>query len=332
MPLLPDRYPQKDFFILDIQDVVMKSDTATMEHPLFSLETRPNKRHLTYEGGGQTLEITPSYDGLPTVHDKDLLIFCISCLMRAKNAGKPISKRVRFTAREFLVATNRPTNDLGYQRLESAIKRLRGTTFRTTIETGKKREVRLFGLIDEGGFVTKDDGTWRLDYVELVLSDFVMRAIEAAEVLSISPQYFQLRRPLERRLYELARKHCGRSPKFQIGLMTLRNKTGSKAEMKKFRHNLRTVIESDNIPEYQYELTSGSDLVTIRPKVLQRLSSSPVNIPPWALEEGRQYIHGTGLDFYQVEAEFRSLSEHSSRKANIGELFLSFCKTKRANR
>ena len=42
MPLLPDRHPQKDFFILDISDVVPKDDMASMEHPLFSLATKPD--------------------------------------------------------------------------------------------------------------------------------------------------------------------------------------------------------------------------------------------------------------------------------------------------
>ena len=40
MPLLPDRHPQKDFFILDISDVVPMDDMASMEHPLFSLATK----------------------------------------------------------------------------------------------------------------------------------------------------------------------------------------------------------------------------------------------------------------------------------------------------
>jgi hypothetical protein len=46
MSLFPDRHPQKDFFILDIADVVPKDDTASMEHPLFSLATKPDMRHL----------------------------------------------------------------------------------------------------------------------------------------------------------------------------------------------------------------------------------------------------------------------------------------------
>ena len=77
MALLPQRHLQRDFFVLDIADVVPKDDTASMEHPLFSLATKSDMRHLSYEGGGVRLEIRPSYTGLPTIKDKDVLIFVV---------------------------------------------------------------------------------------------------------------------------------------------------------------------------------------------------------------------------------------------------------------
>ncbi len=120
----------------------------------------------------------------------------------------------------------------GYQRLEQAFKRLRGTIFKTDIRTGNKMETRIFGLIDEGGLVMRADGSWRLDYCEVVLSDWLMRAIESNEVVTISPDYIRLRRPLERRFNEIARKHCGAQPEWQIGLANLQNKTGSSAPPK----------------------------------------------------------------------------------------------------
>ena len=70
-----------------------------------------------------------------------------------------------------------------------------------------------------------------------------MRAIEANDVITISNDYFRLRRPLERRLYEIGRKHCGSQPKWQIGLAKLQEKTGSNAPLKKFRLNIRQIIE-----------------------------------------------------------------------------------------
>jgi len=110
---LPDRHPVRDFFVLDILDVVPRSDMASMEHPLFSLTTKPETRDLVYEHDGNRLEIIPSVRGLPTVFDKDILIYCISKLMHLKNSGREIGPKVRLTTHDLLVATNRPTNNLG---------------------------------------------------------------------------------------------------------------------------------------------------------------------------------------------------------------------------
>ena len=266
MALLPIRHPQRDFFVLDIANVVPKDDTASMEHPLFSLATKPDMRFLRYEDSkGNVLEIEPSGKGLPTIFDKDILIFCISQLMHAKNQGKQISNRVRFSAREMLVATNRRTDGDAYELLEKSFSRLRGTNFKTTIRTGGKREGRVFGLIDEGGFVFHDDDRLRRNYCEIILSDWIMRAIESAEVVTISNDYFRLRRPLERRLYEIARKHCGSQSRWNISLEKLQAKTGSNAPLKKFRMNLRDIIEQDHTPFYRFELDKN-DLVIVRPR------------------------------------------------------------------
>ena len=46
MSLLPERHPNLDFFVLDITDAVPKDDLASMEHPLFSLATKPDMGSL----------------------------------------------------------------------------------------------------------------------------------------------------------------------------------------------------------------------------------------------------------------------------------------------
>ena len=45
--LLPDRHPTGDFFVCDLFGVSPKDDLATMEHPIFSLSTRPDTRVLS---------------------------------------------------------------------------------------------------------------------------------------------------------------------------------------------------------------------------------------------------------------------------------------------
>ncbi len=328
MALLPDRHPQKDFFILDISDVVAKDDMASMEHPLFSLATKPDMRHLVYKSGTNKLEIIPSGKGLPTIFDKDILIFCISQLMDMKNRGEKIGKRVRFSARELLIATNRPTNNLGYNRLEHAFQRLRGTTFTTNIATGNKIETRIFGLIDEGGFVRTADERFRLDYCEIVLSNWVMRAIEANEVVTISNDYFRLRRPLERRLYEIGRKHCGGQPKWQIGLAKLQEKTGSNAPLKKFRLNIRQIIEDDHTPFYRIELTTD-DLVIFRPRSPQSDLLPEIRLPQWAEDKARGIAKEKGRDYYALRSDWLSFAKGEAAKGNppknAGAAFVAYC-------
>lgn len=335
MTLLPDRHPQKDFFILDISDVVPKDDTASMEHPMFSLATKPDMRHLVYRNGDDKLEIVPSGRGLPTIFDKDILIFCISQLMHRKNRGEKIGKRVRFSARELLIATNRPTNNLGYNRLEQAFQRLRGTTFTTNIRTGNKIETRIFGMIDEGGFVRTADERFRLDYCEVVLSDWFMRAIEANEVVSISHDYFRLRRPLERRLYEIARKHCGNQPRWQIGLTNLQNKTGSNAPLKKFRLNIRQIIQDDHTPFYRMELTKD-DLVIFRPRSPQTELMPEITLPSWAEDKARQVAQEKGWDYYALRSDWLAFAKAETAKGNppenAGAAFVAYCKKQDALR
>ncbi len=329
MTLLPIRHPQRDFFILDIADVIPKDDMASMEHPLFSLATKPDMRHLVYNSGKTILKIEPSGRGLPTIFDKDILIFCISQLMHRKNQGQPIGKRVRFSAHEMFVATNRRTDGDSYPRLEQAFIRLSGTRFVTNVRTGGKVETRVFGLVEEGGFVRKEDSL-RIDYCEVVLSDWMMRAIEAAEVVTISPDYFRLRRPLERRLYEIARKHCGNQDLWQIGLEKLQAKTGSNAPLKKFRLNMRQIIEQNHMPFYTFAL-SPDDMVSVRPRVdTAALYEARITLPDWAEEKARVIARDKGWDYHALRAQWLDYAATQTQKGNPPKnpaaAFIAYCK------
>ena len=329
MALLPVRHPQQDFFILDIADVVPKDDTASMEHPIFSLATKPDMRHLEYRSGNNVLKINPSTKGLPTIFDKDILIFCISQLMHRKNQGKPIGNRVQFSARELSIATNRPIGGWAYQRLEDAFARLQGAQFITNVRTGGRGETRFFSLIESGsGFVYHDDDRFRLDYCEVILSDWLMRAIESAEVVSISPDYFRLRRPLERRLYEIARKHCGNQKKWTIRLENLQMKTGSNAPLKRFRLNIRQITEEDHTPFYSFELTDD-DLVVVRPRTTKTELGAGIALPAWAEDKARDIAREKGWDYYALRGNWMDYAKAESARGNppknAGAAFVAYC-------
>lgn len=79
----------------------------------------------------------------------------------------------------------------------------------TNIATSSQRARHGFGLLEEWRVVEKSPSNGRMVAIELVLSEWLYRAILGREVLTLNRDYFRLSGGLERRLYELARKHCG---------------------------------------------------------------------------------------------------------------------------
>ena len=66
-----------------------------------------------------------------------------SSLARAKNDGQPISKKIYFTAYDYLVSTNRSTCGRGYTGMKNAMARLVGTSnkVQSLVELHKKKDI-----------------------------------------------------------------------------------------------------------------------------------------------------------------------------------------------
>lgn len=324
--LLPHRHPQSDIFICDIADAAIKDDLASMEHPLFSLSTKPDLQIRRYEHGYNWFEITPSVKGLATIYDKDILIFAISQIMAAKNNGQPYSKHVSFSAYDFLVFSNRMTNGQAYKGLLDALTRLRGTTLTTNIETAHDEQTEGFGLIDSfKARREKLDGRvleWRIS-----LSDWLFKAIESDEVLTLSRQYFRLRKPLERRLYEVARKHCGSQNQWSINIELLQKKCGSTSAKRNFRAMLKKVITHQYLPDYEVALDDNRVTFTSRGTVeaMPEPGSTIPHLKTTTYETFKRRF--PGYDVYSVEAEWRKWAGDKEPPKNPDAAFLAFAKT-----
>lgn len=331
-PLLPDRMQQGDFFVCDIFDAAPKGDMASMEHPIFSIATKPDRNVRRYESGSNFVEITPSVKGLATVHDRDVLIYCISQCIAALNEAREVSPTIRFRAYDLLTATNRGTDGRGYEQLKAALERLKGTTITTNIITGGREELDGFGLIDRFKIVRETrDG--RMQEVEIRLSDWVFNAIRSREVLTLHRDYFRLRKPLERRIYELARKHCGAQKEWRIGLGKLQAKCGSSSTEKEFRRLVSNIVRQDeqfgHMPDYSVRIEG--DLVIFnnrrRDEVkFVQLSAMTIKLDPDTYVEARHVA--PGWDVHYLEQSWRTWMADGGldAPANPDKAFLGFCR------
>lgn len=332
-PLLPDRYPIQDFFICDVTDAIPKDDMGSMEHPIYSLSTKPDCTIKSgYLHNGVKITITPSVLGLATIHDKDIVIYCVSQLVAKGNAGLPLHKTLHLRAYDLLVSTNRNTDGRGYKQLEAALERLSGTRIKTNLKTNEQTIKEGFGLIDSWR-VIRNTKSERMSEIQITLSDWVFNAVLGREVLTLHRDYFRLRKPLERRIYELARKHCGKKDEFTISLDVLKKKCGSASDDPEFRRLVRVICTEDaehgHMPDYAVVL--DGDMVRFMNRgTMKSLPSAETTVFP--VLDAETYndarIVAPGYDVYHLEQEWRNYWVESGKPElkSADAAFLGFCK------
>ncbi|MDE4928792.1 replication initiator protein A [Ralstonia insidiosa] len=255
-----DAPAQGDLFevVVLVHDWPVKDDVSSMEYPIFSLSKNKDTRIRTYSRGGKTLKVIPSALGAATVFDKDILLYCLSQIVKAHEAGMTVGRRLKIAVHPFLIGTRRSTGGAAYERVLDMCRRLKGTTIETNVKTNEREQVEGFGLIEDYKVTqyTKN-GKGALE-LELTIADWLYRAAIASDILTLHPNYFSLGQALERRLYELGRKHCGQQPWFVIGLPLLQEKAGSTQSASHFRTELKDIIKNDRLPDYRLALDESS--------------------------------------------------------------------------
>ena len=230
-----------------------------MEHPFFSLSKKPDHRVRHYEHNGIHVVAKPGADGMPTIWYKDILIYAVSQLVEALNQGRPVSRTIRLKAYDLLISTNRGTGGRAYDLLAAAFERLKGAVIQTDIRTNGFRQREGFNIIDHWKIIERSPATGLMAAIEMTLSEWLYNATIGREVLTLNRDYFRLDGGLERRLYEIARKHWGRQPKWTVSIDLLHKKSGSQATLKKFRELLKRAAGNDALPDYRIRYNHESD-------------------------------------------------------------------------
>ncbi len=335
-PLVPDRYESHDLFICDIADAILKDIIPQMEHPFYSLTKKPEHAVRRYEHNGNWVEVIPSGKGQATIYDKDILIYAISQLFAKLNRGEPVSKRVHLSSYDLLIFTNRGTGGKDYKSLVESLQRLLGTSITTNINTDESETSTTFGLIEDAKLVRERDNSGRLVSCEIELSNWVFAAIQDRKALTLHRDYFRLRKPIERRLYELARKHCGQQEIWSCFLETLYKKSGSQGSLREFRRKIKNVAETDHLPDYTVRHEDKTDKVIFfnknSPSYAELLApqneGSLPSLEPETYDAAKRVA--PNINVYALEQDWRSLWIQSGKPRfdNPQAAFIGFCKMK----
>lgn len=274
---LDDFFEQGELFACELSNWPIKDDLASMEFPLFSLAKQKDTATREFRRGNKIVRIIPSSVGAATVFDKDLLLYVASQIVAGIKQGLPVSRSVQVETRDFLLGTKRSDGGASFDRIIDMLRRLRGTTIETNIPTGKEKITQTdgFAMIDNYRVLSQENiaykkknpktGVYEDFEIERVLSfsvtlsEWLYNALLNFEVLTLSPRYFELTSSIDRRLYELARKHCGEQVMWKINIDLLAEKIGTTRERFKLRANIRDAIKSDALPEYRIALDTGAD-------------------------------------------------------------------------
>ena len=347
MTFLKNDDPQQYLFIPNVFDNIgasFKDDMANIEYSIFTLSKKKDVRHLEYNNGGVKISIVPNSCGLPTIFDKDILIYCTVLLMTEINAGRTPPRTFRVSCHNLLKSTHRSINGDGYKLLKKALDRLAGVL----IKTSRYEQIHVFDILESYDIIESHKVKNRMVRLEITLSEWLYNSILRKEVLTISRDYFLLGKPIERRLYEIARKHCGNSEKWNIGLEKLMAKVGSIGTLRLFRSRLKTIIKDNNLPNYSLSLNE-KDIVTF----ISQKQPSAMDKLPLSIQDGNQkiincirfttfekarnltYQSRTGWDFNAIIEQFcdfvRSKKEAGEAIETYNGAFLGFVKNKIKN-
>jgi plasmid replication initiation protein len=261
---------QLDLFIARIGDVPFRDDRDAMSLPMVSLSRHKRTKPIEYtmpNGAGSVKVTAPTETGIATIYDYDIILWLISQLNEQLTLTGRISGQVRFTPYTLLTAIGWGVSGRSYKRLEDAIDRLAATTIFTTIRQSVQLEGKTVRARNrfhwlENAQTIEEDATGKPIAMLVELPQWLVRGVQAHQILAIPPAYFDITSGLARWLYRLVRRHAGNQPQgWTVLFRTLHEKSGTTQSYKEFSRDLRELVvaEAGQLLEYEIILVGAAD-------------------------------------------------------------------------
>jgi hypothetical protein len=144
--LRPDPHPIRDFFIAELIDYAPKDHADMMERPFFSIAKRKRMKPIEYQNDDASVFIRVSghpEHGMASIWDADILIYCISRIVAARDRGdNDAGPSIFVTPYELLKGIARDTGGQNYAELLRDNQDENRATIRMRMDCRRQTEVR----------------------------------------------------------------------------------------------------------------------------------------------------------------------------------------------
>ncbi|ECS2986266.1 replication initiator protein A [Salmonella enterica subsp. enterica serovar Virchow] len=261
---------QKDFFVPTLYDVGARDTRNIMDVAVFRLSKR-NRRAgevITYELPDGVVKVSAGAAGMASIWDYDLVLMAISHLTEAMNRyregkGDKPGRTFRPHIGDVLKFLRRA--DGGKQKADLVETCLRLNTTHVAVQRVRKGRNGRMVSVSEGEpliasyKVVTNPTTNAPEFLEIDVAKWMYQEVTEGknpDVLTVHPDYFLIDPGIGRFVYRLARQAAGRSTA-TWNFQTIYERSGSAGTLKKFTENLRKIITSDTLPEYNLSETTG---------------------------------------------------------------------------
>jgi plasmid replication initiation protein len=251
---------------------MVRSGECLLAFPLFDLSKSGSKKRIAYSHNSVWFEVLAvEGQGVATLYDRDLLLYAGTLLIEKLERGENSGNAVVFSARDFYriagrVDGGRSAGGSAYDRLEKAVERLKGSLIKTNAEVSGRGSKVMFNWLESGsGFTYELDssGERRLKHIRVVLNPWICEALRSnRRLLAVHKRYFELK-PVSRRLYDLARVHCGDAETswstWRTSIGQLLTETGADMTLSQLKRYLVAVEQEDSLLEYRVRVLDEFD-------------------------------------------------------------------------
>ena len=250
--------PKKKTEIIPYPEKPLRDVIDLMEFPFVAL-SKDRTNPIIYENEDKTQKVVISgHRGqfIASIYDWDIILVVAGRIQDILNKGYDIpSRNVTIPRHELLKALHRQGARKDQKSLEKSLDRLKSTLINTTVNNKDLRHRAGFGFIDSWGYLERKNNR-ETRIIHISLSDWLYELCCAkGSLLKSNRLYFDITSGLKKFLYRTARKHAGnKEDGWEFSVEKLYKKSGSERELKKFKSDLKSAVQDNNIPDYSMEL------------------------------------------------------------------------------